>query len=614
MLAGEDLEAFRARNNDTQLEFSYGYQPSQKTDAKDGSWQALGGADGSLPLRSEERSNAYRPRMRILGLAITFVRAAKTGSLIGKRIGSPDDVAVISQIYRDPRFETLRVYYRDAQGKIVHETAVTSRMAGTTAFLHGKGEQSVESFWADIKATMPKVGAVDFYILHNHPSGNPFPSGSQTGDGDIGVTRELSTLAGDAFKGHVVINSNKYAVIDPLGYFYVDRLSFRDTQDAILTPSKPHMALGESILNEKDLARIAKGIEQSPDAVTLIGADNKGYCRAVMSMDMRMLDNPRRLAGLLSRISHTTGSRFLSIAGISRELYDSHTDLIRQAIKQGFLHDVIDVYGRSANAFYGTKQSEEMNFGRKPAERGLAFYEDPAFYRMAATIQPTFDFAMQGSDRSGGGWLNLSPALAHGQAETAAMPISIADGMRGAEPAEVKLFRENMGLAHKIAQDFSNAGERDDLHQEALIALTKAARTYDPAKGKFSSYAGAVIRNHMIGVFRVRGNDRAVSLQAEQFGDGAATMEDVTPDDTAESPAVSAQRREAVGEVRAAVAALPPDLRSIMEQRLAGKHDDDVIAAAIGVFNLESASEYSEATVERALPEDDGAWRPVGGR
>jgi len=53
--------------------------------------------------------------------------------------------------------------------------------------------------------------------------------------------------------------------------------------------------------------------------------------------------------------------------------------------------------------------------------------------------------------------------------------------------------------------------------------------------------------------------------------------------------------------------------KSGKSEAMAGKHDDDVIAAAIGVFNLESGTEYSEATVERGMPPDDGAWRPVGG-
>ena len=38
---------------------------------------------------------------------MAYVRAAKTGSLIGKRIKSPDDVAAISQIYRDQGFKKL---------------------------------------------------------------------------------------------------------------------------------------------------------------------------------------------------------------------------------------------------------------------------------------------------------------------------------------------------------------------------------------------------------------------------------------------------------------------------------------------------------------------------
>ncbi len=44
-------------------------------------------------------------------------------------------------------------------------------------------------------------------------------------------------------------------------------------------------------------------------------------------------------------------------------------------------------------------------------------------------------------------------------------------------------------------------------------------------------------------------------------------------------------------------------------EAMSSKHDDDVLSAAIGVFNLESATEYAEATVEDRLPEDWDRWR-----
>ncbi len=46
-------------------------------------------------------------------------------------------------------------------------------------------------------------------------------------------------------------------------------------------------------------------------------------------------------------------------------------------------------------------------------------------------------------------------------------------------------------------------------------------------------------------------------------------------------------------------------------EAMSGKHDDDVMSAAIGIFNLESATEYLETPVEEKLPEDWDRWKVV---
>ena len=44
-------------------------------------------------------------------------------------------------------------------------------------------------------------------------------------------------------------------------------------------------------------------------------------------------------------------------------------------------------------------------------------------------------------------------------------------------------------------------------------------------------------------------------------------------------------------------------------EAISGKHDDDVMSAAIGLFNIKSAAEYVEQEVERRLPEDHHLWK-----
>jgi RNA polymerase sigma factor (sigma-70 family) len=75
-----------------------------------------------------------------------------------------------------------------------------------------------------------------------------------------------------------------------------------------------------------------------------------------------------------------------------------------------------------------------------------------------------------------------------------------------------ELFNENIGLAFHIAKRWRrNLGTRrelvwEDLKQEALFALWKAARTFDPSHGcTFSTWAWPVIENYLNGrVFSLR--------------------------------------------------------------------------------------------------------------
>lgn len=61
-----------------------------------------------------------------------------------------------------------------------------------------------------------------------------------------------------------------------------------------------------------------------------------------------------------------------------------------------------------------------------------------------------------------------------------------------------KLCEENMNLAyHIISQYYPTYIHDDDIKASALFGLCKAAESYDPEKGLFSTYAGKCIRNEI---------------------------------------------------------------------------------------------------------------------
>lgn len=140
------------------------------------------------------------------------LRETTTAQLIGKTVTSPEDLAALASVYRNPAFETMRYIYVDKAGMILGESAVSSRMPSTTkAFPTGTKDGSA---W--IKDQAPS-GAKHVWLMHNHPSGNP-----QASKGDIQVTEALSIFLGDMagapkLAGHVILDHDTYGHIDALG-------------------------------------------------------------------------------------------------------------------------------------------------------------------------------------------------------------------------------------------------------------------------------------------------------------------------------------------------------------------------------------------------------------
>lgn len=66
------------------------------------------------------------------------------------------------------------------------------------------------------------------------------------------------------------------------------------------------------------------------------------------------------------------------------------------------------------------------------------------------------------------------------------------------------LYAKHVKIALAIAAEIDIPGcSRDDLQQEARVALWEACRSYDPARGSFPSFARKVIACHLIDLLRV---------------------------------------------------------------------------------------------------------------
>jgi hypothetical protein len=135
---------------------------------------------------------------------IEIEAATKRGmvQVVGRQLHTVYDVAELMAVYRSPVMEMLHAFLVDGQGKIVDHIAHTSGLLNSVTAPGGDADS-----WAAAVARRARKagGAVNVVIGHNHPSGDPTPSGD-----DLSMTRRMAEHLrkdwGLELTGHVVIN------------------------------------------------------------------------------------------------------------------------------------------------------------------------------------------------------------------------------------------------------------------------------------------------------------------------------------------------------------------------------------------------------------------------
>lgn len=202
--------------------------------------------------------------------------AQRRTNLVGQTANSVEDLATLAQIYRDPRLETLRVFFTDVQNQIVGQVGLTARLPGGAPAIIG---DIAPPYFDQISATAKSLGATGFYMQHNHPSGASTPSQS-----DINVTRSMAQdfkMSPDKlqFRGHVVINHNNWSEIDARGNVKEHQV---DLQGVDFMPSGG--VAGQTIKSPTDAARIAAQVDITTTDIVLIHLNHKHVVLNVSTM------------------------------------------------------------------------------------------------------------------------------------------------------------------------------------------------------------------------------------------------------------------------------------------------------------------------------------------
>lgn len=236
--------------------------------------QSQAGPRGEAAQRSAVSAvDDLRSTETILGLALSRDYAARQRvSLVGQKVESAEDLAILAQVYRDPRFETFRVVFVNDAGKVVSQVGLTSRLPASAVAIMGN---DMDAYLRDLSATARNRGATKFYMLHNHPSGIAQPSTA-----DLQLTRAFAAKMPDlAFESHVVIDTNEYSTIEGNGSFDTHQKDFGQP-----APYRAQEWADVNITGPADVMAMAKRLQVDDGAVTLIHTDNQYKVKAISTI------------------------------------------------------------------------------------------------------------------------------------------------------------------------------------------------------------------------------------------------------------------------------------------------------------------------------------------
>lgn len=308
-----------------------------------------------------------------LGITRELIETGRV-DLTGRYVSGTAELASLAQIYRDPRFETFRVVWvKDT--KIVATEGIsarnpdsaspyvqskeTLRFVRQTEKKFGKDmarwpqstfkelRRHSDSDWArfayKMRARKTRLEADGYYIVHNHPSGDPKPSGADraltrtiaTPDQRLGYGKpDNKTVPG--FKGHVVINSGKYATVDAEGNVEIHK--FEEKQKNIHGPDVPHELIGATLRSVLDVSNVARRLNQ-PGGVTVIYRSN-GYVRAIETVPEGLLKNRAAMVAHLKGRKRAYGGQDVALVGTPELQYTAMV-----LVKEGHIMDYVSTAG-----------------------------------------------------------------------------------------------------------------------------------------------------------------------------------------------------------------------------------------------------------------------------
>lgn len=283
-----------------------------------------------------------------------------TANIIGHPAETHHHIAALSQVLRNPNYETLHHVFTNGD-KIVGHTAVSNRLPSIVQPF--KSNQEYSDSIDHMRNHMKNIGADGYYMVHNHPNGDPRPSPQ-----DHSFTDGYESLV-SGFKGHVIVNHKTFAAIHPRSKKFDDDDEAHDTTDGngnkwgkytlhkidqqdsydMTHHAKPHDSLGKKVNNPSSIADVAKTF-QNPNHATVFGVTPKLSVQAAAHIPLHQLHGDDDVSKLkaharLRKFIKMTGSGGNVVVGVP---HDDDVDKLHHLIHAGLAVDVVSHSGKSA--------------------------------------------------------------------------------------------------------------------------------------------------------------------------------------------------------------------------------------------------------------------------
>jgi proteasome lid subunit RPN8/RPN11 len=296
-----------------------------------------------------------------------------SASLVGHRIINHADIAHLSQIYRDPRFETLHVVYtRDDQ--VVGHGALTNRLPGMVSFSKAKDNSTVIA----MHKRAHELGADGVWMIHNHPSGRSTPSNA-----DMQMTHNIH----DNFerfrhihlvelKGHIVIDHDEYSHIHKnemfdgtrVEDFIHETLPIKNSKTTYNNKSHalPHDILGTPIGSKEEAVGVAKNFNVTKNHLVAIGLSSSGHVNTITSYPKHLLEGGAKVKELqsLARIRKMNVNAGHGMGMILAVTHEDDFPKYDHLIKSGAVLDVVlHSHGNPNNTknILGSRRQADVN-------------------------------------------------------------------------------------------------------------------------------------------------------------------------------------------------------------------------------------------------------------